>query len=430
MESGRVDGSSGRRSGWGFRPAFVVLVGLAVLGTTGVAYADPDDSGVPSKDDVEHAEERAHRAARTVGEVRARLAAAEQRLQALDIRFQAAAERYNAARYELRRAEAEARAAERQAASAHASLEEQRDRIGEFAARTYKQQTGLADLSSMLSADQPQALIDRATTARRVSDAAASDHELLRARQAVAAVFDRQAEQAVDARTAAAKEAVAAKQAADRELAAQQQAVDEVEEVEDVELARLAELQEISVDLAEKRQAGLEKRARERAEAEREKAERERAERAEDRNDSGDDGDSSGDGSGDSGGDDQTGESQGQVAVDYALAQLGEPYVFGAAGPDTWDCSGLTMRAWEQAGILMPHFARGQFWQSEEVSLGELLPGDLIYWATDPSGSNTIHHVGMYIGDGQMVHAPRPGRSVELQSMWYMGTPTYYARPR
>jgi len=100
-----------------------------------------------------------------------------------------------------------------------------------------------------------------------------------------------------------------------------------------------------------------------------------------------------------------------QIAVQVALAQVGDPYVYGAAGPDAFDCSGLTMYAWGQAGVSIPHASSAQPGAGTPVSLSELMPGDLIFYYSP------ISHVGMYIGNGQIVHAPNPSRSVEVVSM-------------
>ncbi len=97
-----------------------------------------------------------------------------------------------------------------------------------------------------------------------------------------------------------------------------------------------------------------------------------------------------------------------QVAVDTALAQVGDPYVYGAAGPDSFDCSGLTMYAWAAAGVSIPHASSMQPGAGSPVSITELMPGDLVFYYSP------ISHVGMYIGNGQIVHAPHPGSVVEV----------------
>jgi len=96
------------------------------------------------------------------------------------------------------------------------------------------------------------------------------------------------------------------------------------------------------------------------------------------------------------------------AAVDYALAQVGDAYVYGAAGPDTFDCSGLTMMAWAQAGVSLPHSASAQMSSGTSVSSSDLQPGDLVFYYSP------VSHVGMYIGNGQIVHAANPDTDVQI----------------
>jgi cell wall-associated NlpC family hydrolase len=96
------------------------------------------------------------------------------------------------------------------------------------------------------------------------------------------------------------------------------------------------------------------------------------------------------------------------IAVQTALAQLGEPYVYGAAGPSSFDCSGLTMYSWAAAGVSLSHASSVQSGQGVPVSISELQPGDLVFYYSP------VSHVAMYIGNGQVVHAPHPGSSVEI----------------
>ncbi|OON78823.1 C40 family peptidase [Streptomyces tsukubensis] len=99
---------------------------------------------------------------------------------------------------------------------------------------------------------------------------------------------------------------------------------------------------------------------------------------------------------------------QGEKAVAYATAQLGKPYVWGATGPSSFDCSGLTSQAWNAAGHAIPRTSQEQWKQLPQVDVKDMRPGDLIIYHADAS------HVGLYIGDGKVVHAPRPGRDVTV----------------
>ena len=105
------------------------------------------------------------------------------------------------------------------------------------------------------------------------------------------------------------------------------------------------------------------------------------------------------------------------AVIAFARAQLGEPYVWAGAGPDVWDCSGLTMMAWRQAGVSLSHYTGSQWAETARVSIANLQPGDLVFFGT--SGPNS-HHVGLYIGNGQMIHAPNPSTVVKIASIYSM----------
>jgi len=98
-------------------------------------------------------------------------------------------------------------------------------------------------------------------------------------------------------------------------------------------------------------------------------------------------------------------------AVAFAKAQIGEPYQYGAAGPNSWDCSGLTMVAWQQAGVSLPHSSRSQYSATRRISRSQLAPGDLIFYYSP------ISHVSIYVGNGMRVTATHTGSTVKLQSI-------------
>ena len=98
------------------------------------------------------------------------------------------------------------------------------------------------------------------------------------------------------------------------------------------------------------------------------------------------------------------------VAIKYALAQVGDSYVYGAAGPNAFDCSGLTMMAWGQAGVGLPHSSRAQA-SGTHVARSDLKPGDLVFYYSP------ISHVGIYLGNGLIVHAANPGAGVKVSDV-------------
>ena len=101
------------------------------------------------------------------------------------------------------------------------------------------------------------------------------------------------------------------------------------------------------------------------------------------------------------------------TAVSTAKAQLGKPYVYGGAGPDSFDCSGLTMYAWHAGGVSLPHSAEMQRESIPAVAISQLQPGDLVFFGSP------AYHVGIYVGNGQMIDAPHTGANVEYDSIFW-----------
>jgi cell wall-associated NlpC family hydrolase len=102
------------------------------------------------------------------------------------------------------------------------------------------------------------------------------------------------------------------------------------------------------------------------------------------------------------------------VELEWAFSELGKNYVWGATGPNTFDCSGLTQYVWRQSGVSIPRVAAEQYAWTIPVPLSQLLPGDLVFF-----GRTDIHHVGIYIGDGLMINAPHTGTVVQVSSIWW-----------
>ena len=104
------------------------------------------------------------------------------------------------------------------------------------------------------------------------------------------------------------------------------------------------------------------------------------------------------------------GSGRGSIALRFSLKQMGDRYVYGAAGPTLWDCSGLTMRAFGTAGVSLPHSAAAQARYGKRIALNQLKPGDLVFFGRN----RYISHVGIYISKGRMVNAPKPGSQVKI----------------
>ncbi|WP_245674852.1 C40 family peptidase [Herbidospora cretacea] len=103
-----------------------------------------------------------------------------------------------------------------------------------------------------------------------------------------------------------------------------------------------------------------------------------------------------------------------ETALRAASSKLGSPYVWGAEGPDTFDCSGLVQWAYGQAGIKMPRVTNQQWATGPQVPLSQAQPGDLLFWRNDPTNPGYISHVAIYWGNGQMLHSPRTGDVVKI----------------
>jgi cell wall-associated NlpC family hydrolase len=105
------------------------------------------------------------------------------------------------------------------------------------------------------------------------------------------------------------------------------------------------------------------------------------------------------------------------TAVAWAYRELGAPYVWGASGPSTFDCSGLTQYVWGKAGVSLDHYTGTQFNEGAHIPVSAAQPGDLVFFGSD------LHHVGIYIGGGNMIHAPHTGDVVKISSIYSEGSP-------
>jgi peptidoglycan DL-endopeptidase CwlO len=427
------------------------------------AAADPDRPAMPSREQVEQARDRAAQTAGDVAEIKARLALANQELERAAVAAEQAAEAWNGARWELEQANAALAAARKDAARARRELSAQREVIGALVASSYQQATEITGLNAMMSAEGPEGVLDQYVAFQGASTSMQADYERYAAGEVVAQGFAVEARRARAHQQEVARLAAAARDRASDAAQAAQSAAATIAEDKDRLVRELARAQGISVSLARQRQSALEEIARQRAaeraaaeaaaaarqqareQARREAAEqaaeraaarrekvRERADRPEQRRDP-------------APAPQPAPQPPPQPApqpapapapparggvsavIGFAKQQVGEPYQWGAAGPDAWDCSGLTMRAWERAGVSLPHYSVAQYDAGTPVTAGQLRPGDLVFWSSSSSPSG-IHHVALYAGDGMIVHAPRTGRPVAVESMYYWVPPTHFVR--
>jgi peptidoglycan DL-endopeptidase CwlO len=432
----------------------LLAAGVMTVGVGPSALADhhTDHLVIPSQSDVDAARQHVADAERSVADIQAELAAANQQLEDLGVAAEQAAEAYNGAVLAWQNAQADAKSARQRADQAARESRQARDMLtGYVLSQSNAPSPQLSAIGSTLTARGShgvlRAIADADTSARALD----AQYQSWSATNELAKVYETAAEDAL-AKAADAKQAAAdARQAAQNAVDAQQAAVASIGVQREALVQELAKAQHISVALAAQRQAGLEERRQQRAAERRREAAlaAERAQRREERREQQQQqagGGSSNDGGGGShgggGGEGPSGPSSppptnpnppapshgAAAAIAFARDQLGEPYVWGAAGPDSWDCSGLTMGAWAAAGVHLSHYSVSQYYETTPISYSQIRPGDLIFWASDSYDPNTIFHVALYIGNGQMIQAPRTGRDVEIQDVWYWESPDFFTR--
>jgi cell wall-associated NlpC family hydrolase len=386
--------------------ALGLLPGLAV-----VPAAHADHRRGPSAQDV--ADGRAAVTAREaqVRRAAARVTAAEETLARLSTAAEVAVEAYNAARVRQEQAASAADAARLVLRTSAQQLRAERRRAGAFAAAAYMG-GGLAQFDMLLTADGPEGMFYRLGTLEALSR---SERDVVQSFEA-AEVFHRTVEAETRAALDRARDAAATAEKARRDAAA---AVDRQSTV----LAGLRhQRRHLTALLADARvhATALEQARRQAIAQARAAAARRAAERAAQQQTpsapSAPSSPPSGGATGDVPG--TVSAETGQRAVTYAESQIGKPYEWGAEGPDTYDCSGLTMWAYAQVGVHLDHWTGYQWQEGARVSTSAMRPGDLAFFATDTSDPDTIHHVGMYIGNGQMVEAPYTGANVRISSVW------------
>ncbi|RNL81249.1 NlpC/P60 family protein [Nocardioides marmorisolisilvae] len=405
----------------------VVVAATSVLGVTASAQADRHP-GAPTRSEVEHAKAVVAQRTRDVASLQAQLVVANDALQAAGEKAEMAAEAYNGAMYRLQQAKAQTAQAKADAAKAAQNVESERAGIAALVTQGAQDGSSLAGVTAFLGADSIDGVMNRVAAVNSAADSMQARFDQFTAMNALARVAQAKAEKAVQAETKLTKKAAtlraqAAQAANDAQTKASQIGAQRTELVH-----QLAAAQKISVKLAAQRQRHLEKVAEARAAAAAEAKAKHDAEEATKNSSSHEDENLPEEGGWDLPGlSSPDGTADGAAkAIKFAKAQLGDPYVWAAAGPDRWDCSGLTMMAWKAGGVALPHYSAAQYQLTVHIGVGDLRPGDLVFWGTSP---NTIHHVAMYIGDGKIIQAPRTGSYVEISGMYDWIPPNFFGRP-
>jgi len=382
-----------------------VVAGCGLLAATGLSVARPQPalaSGpVPSAGQVQAAQNQASQRAAALGKQNAQVAAANAQLTDLDNQAEILTEDYDRAVVAQQLAQKAYIAAVNKLAGAEDAERTSRRAVGALAANEYETQGGFDPMAAMLgdahgvTAYLNQMGLGQVFTSRRTDILARNNADSV-----VARVFRTQASTALKQRRAAAQQAAKLKVAIQAAVAQQQSVVQQSKSVASQLSSRLNSAKHHANHLAN-----------ERAQALAAEASTGSVTSASEFNGS------------------AASSSQGNIAANFAISQIGKPYQWGAIGPSTYDCSGLAMIAWQHAGVSILHYTGDQWAEGEHVSLNDLQRGDLVFYATNNSDPNTIHHVGIYIGGGNMVDAPYTGVDVRIDSIYQPGVPIGAVRP-
>ncbi|GAA4068064.1 C40 family peptidase [Streptomyces shaanxiensis] len=372
----------------GTRVAGIRTPALATAALTSVALLSQTANASPSSDDRPSLEE------------------VEKKVDDLYRQAESATENYNAAKEKTAKQRKRVDTLLDDVAKRTQELNEAREELGTFAAAQYRTGAAAPDTATFLLADTPQdyfdqtQLMDRMTGRQKeaVDDYFTQQSATMKKRQEATQSLETLTESQNDLQTA--KSTVQTKLSDARELLSKLTAE---------EKARLAAIEKRKQEEAARKAAEL---ARQQAEAE---AERQRQEAAQQQESSESASDSGSSESSDSSASDSSYATKAEKALAFARSQIGKPYVWGATGPDSYDCSGLTQAAWKAAGVDIPRVTYDQVNAGTTVSLANARPGDLIFFYDD------VTHVGIYIGNGMMIHAPKPGAYVREESIYYDG---------
>ena len=401
-----------RRTAW-------AVAGCGLLTAAGLTAASPrtelDSNPVPSAGQVQAAQNRVDQRAGELGNQEERLAAASAKLTDLETQAEILTENYDKTVVAEQQAAAAYTTAVKNLAQAETARKSSQREVGNLAATEFETQGGFDPMAAMLGdAHGVQAYVNQVGLGQmfvtRGTDILAKNS----ADSVVARVFGGEARTALEQQQADLRRAAALKTAIQAAVARQLAAVKTTKSVTNQLSGLLQSAKATEQSLASERQAALAAAAAAAAQAAQQRAAaagRTSSSQAVSYPDS------------------PASSRQGNIAADWALSQIGKPYLWGAAGPYAYDCSGLTMIAWSHAGVALLHYTGDQWMEGMHVSLDALQRGDLLFYATNNADPGTIHHVGIYIGGGTMVDAPYTGADVRIDSIYAPGDPIGAVRP-
>ncbi|MFJ8084835.1 NlpC/P60 family protein [Streptomyces sp. NPDC096205] len=369
--------------------ATAALTSVALLSQT--ANASPSDDDRPSLEEVEKKVDDLYRQAET------------------------ATEKYNAAKERTTKQRKRVDSLLDDVAKRTEQLNEAREQLGSFAAAQYRTGASAPDTATLLLADTPQDYFDQTQLMDRLTGRQKDAVDDYITQQSATMEKRREATESLSTLTDSQTELRTAKATVQKKLSTARVLLSQLTAEEK---ARLAAIEERKREEAARKAAEL--AAQQAAEEERQRKAAEAA--AQEEAASGDSSTSTG-GAGTSDTSttptspttDSTYAAKAEKALAFARAQIGKPYVWGATGPDSYDCSGLTQAAWKAAGVDIPRVTYDQVNAGTTVPLSDAQPGDLVFFYAD------VTHVGIYIGNGMMIHAPKPGAYVREESIYYDG---------
>ncbi|MGA5160354.1 NlpC/P60 family protein [Streptomyces pseudogriseolus] len=342
------------------------------------------------------------------GDDRPSLEEVEKKVGDLYRQAESATEKYNAAKEKTTKQRKQVDTLLDDVAQRTQKLNEARAELGSYAAAQYRTGAGMPDTATFLLAQTPQDVFDQRQVLDRMTGrqkAAVDDYviqqtETMKKRQEATESLRTLTETQGDLKTA--KATVQKKLADARDL---------LSELTAEEKARLAAIEKRKQQEAARKAAELA-----RQQAAQEQAEQQEREEAAQQGGGSSEGSGSGStGSADTPPADSSYAAKAEKALAFARAQIGKPYVWGATGPGSYDCSGLTQAAWKAAGVSLPRTTYDQVDAGTTVPVSQAQPGDLVFFYDD------VTHVGLYIGNGMMIHAPKPGAYVREESVYYDG---------
>ncbi len=431
---------------------------VVTVSLTGVAQADPKSrpTEVPSQAQVDRAQAEVATKKKGVTELEVALAAAMARMETASVEAEAAAERYNGARWRLEEARKAARQAQLRARQAVENVDRQREGIVSLVTDSYQNGTELNTATAMMSDEGPEGLMNRYGVVSSAGDSMEARYDAFRTASTRAKRYAAQAATAQERQQVLAADAKQLAVVAGQAAAAAGAAANQISDHRQQLLRAVAKAENISVELAGQRHDALEQIAQRKvaAAAAAKAAAKETAEqtvlveaateakkqaaaatprRPKTSRQSSDGGSrpiavpAPAPAPAPVANPAPNQKTAVQRAIAYAKRQLGRPYQWGATGPSTFDCSGLTMQAWARGGVSLPHYSVAQFARSTRVSMSDARAGDLLFWSNNGSPGG-IHHVAIYLGGGQFIEAPRTGLNVRYNSIytWY---PDFVARP-